>query len=74
MIKFFSFLKPLKMLYDMRNNLGSPTDINMSELTKWLVWNGKETVEKYKEFEKSDFNKALSFSGKLSSLILLLEF
>ena len=49
------------MLFDMRNNLDSHE--KTSELKRWLVLNGRDTVEKFKEFEKNNFKKVLKFSG-----------
>lgn len=45
----------------MRNDMdGKQCD---SELKKWLRINGRDTVEKFLEFQKSCFKKVLSFSG-----------
>jgi hypothetical protein len=55
------FIKILNLLYDMRNNIDDPVNTN-SQLKKWLLLNGKDTIEKYKEFEKSGYKKMLSFS------------
>ena len=50
------------MLFEMRNNL--QVNEKSSELTKWLAFNGYDTVEKFKQLERSDFNRVLTFSGK----------
>ncbi|CAF0950609.1 unnamed protein product, partial [Brachionus calyciflorus] len=54
--------KPLNMLFDMKDNLEEHESNNPSALKKWLILNGKDSVVKYKEFEKSGFNKCLTFS------------
>ena len=54
--------KPLNMLFEMRNNMDSNIGPNSSELKKWLYLNGKDTVDKFKTFEKSGFKKALTFT------------
>lgn len=57
--------KPLNMLFEMRNNMR--VDSNTSELKKWLIWNGKDTVDKFKEFERGGFNQVLTFSRNIKS-------
>lgn len=54
--------KPLNMLFQMRSNLDDNMCDNTSELKKWLVLNGRDTVEKFKSFENSGFKQALKFS------------
>ena len=51
----------------MRNDLSQSMVNEKSELKKWLIANGKDTVEKFFEFQKSDFKKAVKFSGKILS-------
>ncbi len=34
-----------------------------SQLKNWLRLNGRDTVNRFKEFEKNDFKKSLFFSG-----------
>lgn len=53
--------KPLNMLYEMRNT-NMRVDSNTSELKKWLILNGKDTVDKFKEFERGGFQQVLTFS------------
>jgi hypothetical protein len=50
----------------MRKDLG---DFNRfqpenSALKEWLRTNGRDTIEKFNDFEKSNFKKELTFSGK----------
>ena len=35
-----------------------------SALSTWMKLNGGDTIEKWKEFEKSGYKKCLTFSGK----------
>jgi carbonic anhydrase len=53
--------KILKLFYDMRNNLDDPANRN-SQLKRWLLLNAKDSIEKFKDFEKSGFKKMLKFS------------
>lgn len=46
----------------MKNNLDDPAH-QTSELKRWLVENGRDTVKKYLEFEKGGFKKPLTFQG-----------
>jgi hypothetical protein len=50
------------MLFENRAKLDTIKD-SSSELKKWLYLNGSDTVDKFKQFEKNDFNKSLMFSG-----------
>lgn len=63
--------KPLNMLYDMKDNLDSYENENASALQKWLILNGRDTVEKFKEFENSGYSKCLTFSGKIKKKYFL---
>ncbi len=53
------------MLFDMRNNIDAFNSDTSSELRKWLVLNGRDTVDKFKTFQKGGFNKPLQFNGKV---------
>lgn len=46
----------------MKDDLESHAADNTSALKKWLILNGKDSVVKFKEFERSGFNKCLTFS------------
>ena len=46
----------------MRNDLNMSMDNEKSELKKWLLANGRDTIEKFQEFQKSGFKKSLKFS------------
>lgn len=52
--------KTMDLLYSMRNNIADDTD--NSALTKWLKTNGKDTIDKFLQFEATDFKKPLVFS------------
>ena len=53
----------------MRHNMEeNHLDQDNSELRKWLRINGKDTVEKFKELEESNFKKVLTFSGTTTNL------
>ncbi len=47
----------------MRHNIGENAYQDGSELKKWLWINGRDTIEKFKEFEESNFRKVLTFSS-----------
>ena len=46
----------------MRNNLDEPSH-QSSELKKWLIDNGRDSVKKYLEYEKNGSKKPIIFSG-----------
>lgn len=56
--------KTLNMLYDMRKTFDQEVKsiATQTELKKWLLANGKDTIEKFAEFENSGFKKKLTFS------------
>ena len=58
----------LNMLFDQRDKLYESIDDDSSALNTWMRINGKDTIEKWKEFEKNGLNQCLTFSG-LSFLI-----
>lgn len=47
----------------MRNDLNVNMENEKSELKKWLLSNGRDTIEKFQEFQKQGFNKPLKFSA-----------
>ena len=47
--------------------MGQSTVNEKSELKKWLLANGKDTVEKFFEFQKNDFKKPVKFSSNPSA-------
>ena len=51
------------MLFDQKDTLSEKPDDDSSALSTWMRLNGKDTIEKWKEFENSGFNKCLTFSG-----------
>ena len=55
------------MLYDMRENVGSEAN-EKSELKKWLIKNGIDTVRKFRQYELNGPEKPLIFSGMFSIL------
>ena len=57
-----NLLKTLNLLYERRNNLEDAAN-DKSQLMKWLLLNGKDSVEKFKDFEKSGYKKMLTFSS-----------
>jgi hypothetical protein len=50
------------MLFEHINVDFDPED-ESSALKTWMKLNGGDTIEKWKEFEKSDYKKCLTFSG-----------
>ena len=57
----------MKLLYKMRDKLNDPSAHENSELKKWLILNGADTVEKFREYEINGPDKPLVFSSKLYS-------
>ena len=52
------------MLFDQINKQNNDdSDDESSALRTWMKLNGGDTIEKWKEFEKSDYKKCLTFSG-----------
>lgn len=58
----------MNLLYSMRNDMEGKHDDG--ELKKWLRINGRDTVKKFLEFEKSGFKKVISFSGKINTSLM----
>ncbi len=56
------------MLFDHMDSVGLMGDT--SALVSWMDSNGKDTIIKYKQFEKAGFNDCLSFSGQYQKLNL----
>lgn len=54
--------KPMNMLYDMRDKIEETSAHERSELKKWLVLNGADTVKKFRTYEKQGPEKPLVFS------------
>ena len=58
------FLQTMNLLFSMRKDIEeNRVENDNSELKKWLRLNGKDTVYKFLELEKSNFKKVLTFSG-----------
>ena len=54
----------MNLLFSMRKDIEeNRVENDNSELKKWLRLNGKDTVYKFLELEKSNFKKVLTFSG-----------
>jgi carbonic anhydrase len=53
--------KSLNMLFDKKDTF-EEENVESSALNTWMCINGKDTISKWKEFEKSGFNKCLTFS------------
>jgi hypothetical protein len=53
----------MNMLYDMKDNLKDYAAQESSALKKWLLLNGSDTVEKFRQYEENGFDKPLLFSG-----------
>lgn len=58
------------MLYDMRDKIEETSAHERSELKKWLVLNGADTVKKFRIYEKQGPEKPLVFSGKFFCSLL----
>ena len=62
------------MLFDQKDTFSEKPDDDSSALSNWMRINGKDTLEKWKEFEKSGFNKCLTFSGDFLKFELFFYF
>ena len=51
------------MLFELKDKPEDDLDDDSSALRTWMKLNGGDTIEKWKEFEKSDYKKCLTFSG-----------
>jgi hypothetical protein len=59
------------MLFETINRQNNDdSDDESSALRTWMKLNGGDTIEKWKEFEKSDYKKCLTFSGIFCFIIL----
>ena len=60
----FLFQKAMNMVYSLRNNVDNyrTKGENKDYLKEWLIKNSKSTIEKYLEFERSDFKKPVKFT------------
>ena len=58
----------------MRKYTEADIENTRSALKKWLWMNGKDTIDKFNDFERSNFTKTLIFSGKLRDIIIIIFF
>lgn len=59
----------MNLLYSMRKDLADYRfQPDNSALKKWLRTNGRDTIDKFNEFEESNFKKILTFSGNVTEM------